>query len=45
NFIDTDLQEWLQSQNYWTGCLKVYDNTIQRRNSIGRYASILGTIG
>jgi len=45
NFIDTDLQEWLQSQNYWSGCLKLYDKTPQRRNSIGRYAGILGTIG
>ncbi|CAF3295490.1 unnamed protein product [Rotaria socialis] len=45
NFIDTDFQEWLQSQNYWTGCLKVYENILQRRNSIGRYAGILGTIG
>lgn len=45
NFIDTDLQTWLQSQNYWAGCLKLYDKTPQRRNSIGRYAGILGTIG
>jgi hypothetical protein len=27
------------------GCLKIYDKTPQRRNSIGRYASIFGTIG
>jgi hypothetical protein len=27
------------------GCLKTYDRTPQRRNSIGRYASILGTLG
>ena len=28
-----------------SGCLKMYDKTPQRRNSIGRYAGILGTIG
>jgi len=44
NYIDTDLQPWLQSQDYWAGCLKYYDKISQRRNSIGRYASIL-TIG
>ncbi|CAF0975791.1 unnamed protein product [Rotaria sp. Silwood1] len=45
NFIDINLHTWLESQNYWTGCLKIYDKTSQRRNSISRYASILGTIG
>ncbi|CAF0818709.1 unnamed protein product [Rotaria sp. Silwood1] len=45
NFIDTNLQTWLQDQNNWAGCLKFYDKTPQRRNSIGRYAGILGTIG
>jgi len=45
DFIDTDLQTWLESQNYWSGCLKLHDKTPQRRNSISRYAGILGTIG
>lgn len=63
NFIDHDLQTWLQTQNYWVrtplslflcfiiifffkaGCQKLYDKTPQRRNSISRYAGILGTIG
>ncbi|CAF2396011.1 unnamed protein product [Rotaria sp. Silwood2] len=45
DFIDTDLQTWLQNQNYWTGFFKLYDKASQRRNSIGRYAGILGTIG
>jgi len=45
NFIDHDLQTWLQTQNYWAGCQKLYDKTPQRRNSISRYAGILGTIG
>ncbi|CAF1111709.1 unnamed protein product [Rotaria sordida] len=45
NFIDINLHTWLESQNYWAGCLKIYDKTSQRRNSLSRYASILGTIG
>ncbi|CAF3428848.1 unnamed protein product [Rotaria socialis] len=45
NFIDADLYIWLESQNYWAGCLKFYEKTTtQRRNSISRYASILGTL-
>ncbi|CAF1042151.1 unnamed protein product [Rotaria magnacalcarata] len=45
SFIDTDLYTWLESQNYWAGCLKFYEKTTaQRRNSISRYASILGTL-
>ncbi|CAF2405430.1 unnamed protein product [Rotaria sp. Silwood2] len=45
NFIDINLHTWLENQNYWVGCLKIYDKIPQRRNSISRYASILGTIG
>ncbi|CAF0744827.1 unnamed protein product [Adineta steineri] len=45
DYIDTDLAAWLQSQNYWDGCLKKFDNRVQRRNSIGRGMAILGTIG
>ncbi|UJR28218.1 hypothetical protein I4U23_009468 [Adineta vaga] len=45
DFINTNLQTWLESQNYWAGCLKLHDKTPQRRNSIGRYAGILGTLG
>ncbi|CAF1673871.1 unnamed protein product, partial [Adineta ricciae] len=44
DFINTTFQTWLQSQDYWVGCLKLYDKTPQRRNSIGRYAGILGTL-
>jgi len=45
DFIETEFQTWLESQNYWSGCLKFFDKTPQRRNSISRYAGILGTIG
>ncbi|CAF0776487.1 unnamed protein product [Adineta steineri] len=45
DYIDTDLGTWLESQNYWDGCLKKFDNRVQRRNSIGRGMAILGTIG
>ncbi|CAF4257195.1 unnamed protein product, partial [Adineta steineri] len=45
NFLDIDLRLWLESQNYWDGCLKIYDKNPQRRNSYSRVAGILTTIG
>lgn len=41
NFIDQDLQTWMNEQNSWSGFLK----TFERRNYLGQCASILGTIG
>lgn len=41
NFIEHDLQSWMNEQNSWTGFLK----TFERRYYLGRCASILGTIG
>ncbi|CAF3815812.1 unnamed protein product [Adineta steineri] len=45
NFLDIDLHLWFESQNYWDGCLKIYDKNPQRRNSYSRVVSILTTIG
>jgi len=45
-FIDNDLKQWLDSQKYWDGFLKIYDKPqSNRRHSLSRVASILGTIG
>ncbi|UJR21250.1 hypothetical protein I4U23_024345 [Adineta vaga] len=44
NFINTNLRSWLETQNYWDGCLKMY-KIPRKRNPVSRFASIFGTIG
>ncbi|CAF0873772.1 unnamed protein product [Adineta ricciae] len=45
DFINVNLRTWLEAQNYWDGFMTMCQKNSQKRISVTRYASLLGTVG
>ena len=45
DFINIKLRTWLEAQNYWDGLMTICQKNSQKRISVTRYASLLGTVG